>query len=126
VTSTESTPTPRVRRGDLAIIEVVRTVHTVHEGRSEHTDYLVAVVTSITRDGHVKAVREDPYGAGTGHPRTLASFGPCRVLTVPQAEVDVAAAQEAARQHKWHDGSLSKPFDSLDEVRAAVRPHRTV
>lgn len=106
------------KRGDLAVIEVV-TSYARNSGPTQYaTRYRVAVVTSVTRAGEVKAIQIDGCA-----PQPVARIvGFQRLHLLPKNRVDVAAAQEAARAHAWPGGQPSRPFESLDDVRAALRP----
>lgn len=115
--------TPRTRRGDLAIVERVNISHST-SGRTETTEYAVMVVSNLTRDGRIKAVR-DPRWGDDAYPQPLdRMIGFRRIHTVPQADIDVAAATATARAHVFPGSTTPRPYDSLDEVRAALSPHR--
>jgi hypothetical protein len=114
-------PITRVRRGDLAIIERINVSHST-TGRTETTEYAVMVVSNLTREGRVKAVRDTDCAYAQPLDRIV---GFQRVFTVAQAEIDVAGAITTARAHVYPNSTTPRPYDSLDEVRAALRPHRT-
>lgn len=114
----------RVRRGDLAIVERINVSHST-TGRTETTEYAVMLVSNLTREGRIKAVR-DARWSDDGYPQPLDRIvGLQRVFTVAQAEVDVAGAIATARAHVYPNSTTPRPYDSLDEVRSALRPHRT-
>lgn len=116
----------RTRRGDLAIIERLRVTQSPTE-RTEQTDFTVMTVCSITREGRTKAVRDDRYpgdGHNVPHPQPLANMHGLRnVLIVPKTDIDVDAATATARAHTYPDSATPRPYESLDDVRAALRPH---
>ncbi|MFF7476613.1 hypothetical protein [Streptomyces sp. NPDC008092] len=116
------------RRGDLAVIERTRIDHS-STGRTETTEYTVMTVCSVTRDGRAKAVRDDRYpsdGHNVPHPQPLATMlGLRNILIVPKDEIDVAAAIATARSHTYPDSTTPRAYGSLDDVRAALRPHLT-
>jgi hypothetical protein len=118
----------RTRRGDLAIVERVNINHSTTTGRTETTEYTVMVVCSVTRDGHAKAVRDDRYpsdGHNVAHPQPLdRMLGLQRILLVSKDEIDVDAAMATARAHVFPNSTTPRAYDSLDDVRAALRPHR--
>jgi hypothetical protein len=118
---------PRTRRGDLAVIERLNVTHST-TGRTETTEYTVMVVCSVTRDGHAKAVKDERYpsdGHNVAYPQPLAEMlGLQRFLIVPKDKIDVTAAVAAARAHVYPGSATPRPYDSLDEVRAALAPHR--
>lgn len=117
------TTTAKTRRGDLAIVERVNVSHST-TGRTETTEYAVMVVSNLTREGRIKAVRDPRWGDG-GYAQPLERIsGFRRVYTMPQAEIDVPAAIEAARAHVYPGSTTPRPYDSLDDVRAAIGPHR--
>lgn len=122
-TQTEQTVRP-ARRGDLVVVEET-TVTSFIGARSVATSrYTVAVVTSVTRDGAVKAFRVDRYQTENGETRQVARLAAgTRLLTFPKEKINVAAAQQTAREHTWPGGQSSMPYNTLDEVREALRPH---
>lgn len=98
----------QARRGDIAVL-----VHP-HDGR---TDITLGVVTSVTRDGTVKA-RDEPLFAGSApRPLRLLHARGDRVLIVPAARIDVAAAMAAYRQHVYPGDDMIRPFESEEEAR---------
>ena len=111
----------KARRGDLVVIERKTSYVTTSDGWHESTEYDVGIVTSITRDGLVKACKTryaDSVPMDHIH-------GYLRSFIVPQSEIDVVSAVEAARANEWSSGHTGKPFDSLDEVRDVLRPFKT-
>jgi hypothetical protein len=120
-----STEQIRVRRGDLAVIERINVSHSTTEGRTETTEYVVMVVSNLTREGRIKAVRDTRWSdSGYAQPlERMAGFQ--RVHTVAQADIDVDAATAAARAHVYPGSITPRPYASLDDVRAALAPHRT-
>lgn len=113
----------RARRGDLAIIERLHVSHAT-TGRTETTEYAVVIVSNITRDGHVKAVRDVRWG-DDAYPQPLDRIvGFRRIYLVSKTGIDVAAAIATARAHTYPDSTTPLAYDSLDDVRAALAPHR--
>ena len=122
----------RARRGDLAVIVTEHHEYEIHDGHTRSLDYTTVelyTTTNITRDGRVKAVRHVRYTDGPPVPldRFLRST---TVHLIPADRIDVAAATEAARAHRWPHGDKYgpgtgdfMPFASLDEARQALRPH---
>lgn len=114
---------PKARRGDLVV------VHTTHhdyiigvgEGVRSHDEFTVGVVTSITREGLVKAYRPVGYDS----PILLAHLSRQLQQTylMPQTRVDVAGALKTAAAHTWPGHDYSRYYDTLDEVKVALRPH---
>ena len=108
----------KARRGDLVVLEKRTSYTTTSEGYHEATVYDVGIVASITRDGIVKAV-ETRYGGSTPL-KNMHGIG--RTFVVPQGEINVREAAEAAWSNEWRPGYPGKPFDSLDDLRDVVRP----
>lgn len=120
----------QAKRGDLVVIHVRSTSYALHGPASEHDEFTVGTVTSVTRDGgQVKRYR--PAGSfertdylgrpyrGQEMPRT--GFIKCYVM--PAAQIDLAGAMATAACHVWQGHETTRAYDSLDEVRAALRPH---
>jgi hypothetical protein len=106
------------RRGDLVVVHEHVRDYVIGQGASEYDRYEVGVVTSVTRDGLVKR-----YTGTWGSEVTIRGHVRCQL--VPRAAVDVAGAFAAAKAHTW-PGHPTQPkaYESLEEVRAAVRPFR--
>lgn len=112
----------KAKRGDIAVIVTEqRDVYIGQEGKTR-TRVEVTQVTSITRDGVVKAVRdcwEDSC------PQLMANRARHMALyVVPAAEFDVAAAMESARNHAWPNSTQPRDYDSVVDVKAMLRTHR--
>lgn len=124
----QTTTKTRTRRGDLAVIERLSINHGQAE-RTEATEFTVMVVCSVTREGRAKAVRDDRYpgdGHNVPHPQPLDSvLGLRNILIVPKTDIDVPAAIAAARAHTFPDSTTPRAYATLDDVRAALRPHLT-
>lgn len=116
----------KTRRGDLAVIERATVTHG-QDSRTEATEYTVLTVCSITRDGRTKAVRDDRYpadGHNVPYPQPLDQMHGFRsILVVPKTDIDVDAALNTVRAHTYPDGTTPRAYESLDAVRAALRPH---
>jgi hypothetical protein len=118
-----SAPSTKAKRGDLVAIVQEHRDYIIGQGATKHTTCQIAVVSSITREGLVKAVRwAYNHGEKWDDPTPLAHLGRIETHLVPAAKIDVAAALEAAKAHSWPSGS-TMPYASLDEVRDALRPH---
>jgi hypothetical protein len=119
--ATEEAEMP-AKRGDIAVIVTER--RDCHIGKSStiRTEVEVTEVTSVTREGAVKAVRFARRGAPS---IPVARLMPHTTYVVPRAEFDVASALDAARAHHWpNHPDQPKHFDSLDEVRGMLIAHR--
>jgi hypothetical protein len=118
----------RARRGDIAVLERHRKVAYINvsdQPEREDAEYTVTVVASVTRAGAVKAIR-DLRWSDEAEPKPLERIvGLVKVYVLPQTQVDVAAALAAARAHTYPDSDAPRPFSSMDDVLAALNPHRT-
>ncbi|HLL69096.1 MAG TPA: hypothetical protein VK453_25775 [Micromonosporaceae bacterium] len=113
------------RRGDLVVIERVEHDCTIGRDYKATLQFDVMVVSNIFRDGRIKAVRRvNDNNDDPGQPidRMVGfSYG----YLIAAASVDKAAVIEAVRAHHWPGyPGLLKSFDSLDEVKAIIQPHR--
>jgi hypothetical protein len=129
---TETTP---AKRGDLVVVHtqsndwVNDSPGAGHTQTSEH--FAVGVVTSVTRDGRVKLWREagqlDNQRDHLGRPdrgQALPTVGFQQTWIMQAAQIDVPGALASAAVHTWDGHSTQvKAFASLDDVRAALRPH---
>jgi len=122
------------KRGDLVVIEQHHRDYVMHGDNREYDTFTVGVVTSVTRDGHVKMYRragdfEQPpawRGAKPDRGETVPS-GMVRSYLLSAKAVDVASALATAACHVWvtdtaHEDN-TKAYDSLAEVKAAMQPH---
>lgn len=114
-------------RGDGVVIAETHRDYVIGQPMAERTTYELGTVTSITRDGQVKAWW--PAHASDAHrvnvPGGYAIPGRRAGLwLLPAAEFDVPGAITAARAHVWPGHESVKPFDSLEEIRAALRPYK--
>ena len=115
----------RVKRGDLVIIVQEHRDYIIGGGAQESTTCEIGIVSSISRDGVIKAFKparysDEPNGGTPVHLERL----PKVILTpfIPATRIDIPAALKVARDHQWGSGHPYMPFDSLDEVRAALKP----
>jgi hypothetical protein len=111
----------KAKRGDLV---VTRQDSIGYGGTRDTTSYYVGMVTSINRAGIVQAYKRPGAGAavrrGVGY-----GFGSGTPLIVSQDEINVDRAWRAVNRHSYsgHPGQF-QPYDTLDEVKAALRPYR--
>ncbi len=112
----------KTRRGDLAIIELTRISHGV-SGRTEDTGYAVMLVSSVTREGVAKAVRDVRWGDDAYVQPLHRMFGVQRVLIIPQDKINVTDAIATARAHVYPGSTTPMDYASLEDVRSALRPH---
>lgn len=114
----------RARRGDLAVLVCTRRDFVIGQGTTERTAADVVQVTSVTRQGLVKAVRSC-WTDSCSVPLERWSFPGPEVYLVSQDRIDVVAAMELARQHSWPGHpNQPMPFESLEAVRQALAPLR--
>lgn len=110
------------RRGDLIIIQR-SSLQGTRDGRGQTVHrFTAARVTSITRDGTVKAFQEhsSPIPYQVRH-EPLST----RYHITPQEAINVAAALATAAANPWNTSGdhTGKPYYSLQEVQAAMKPH---
>lgn len=112
-------PAVPARRGDLLIVEVQARAGLRYAPRGiiQH-DFLIGVVTSITRDGEVRRWRP----AGRREDWRLALEKPFEVWRVPAADVHVDRALAAATEVSYGRASGVR-YPSIGEVMLALRPH---
>ena len=117
------------KRGDLIVIHQHHRDWSLRGETSEYDTYTVGAVTSVTRDGTVKMFKEAGHAdtpGWDGKPdrgqRMPSGFE--RTLIMSAEVIDVTGALATAACHVW-DGSETqvKAYESLDEVRAALKPH---
>lgn len=107
----------KARRGDLAA--VVRTRRDFYTDRPAETreEVVLMEVTSVTREGVVKAGRD-----AWGEVEPVDRYGPAAVYVLPAAEVDVKAVMRMAAGHCWPNSDTPRPFGSLADAKDAIRP----
>jgi hypothetical protein len=110
------------KRGDLVVVESVHTDYVIGKGCKSHSEFTVGVVTNITRDGQIKAVRTVGYRSTVELARMV---GFRKAHMVPKKSIDVDAALGSAAEHTWtgRPGDTPKYFDTLDAARDVLRPH---
>ena len=119
------------KRGDLVVIEEHHRDYVLHGDNREYDTFTVGVVTSVSRDGHVKMYRragsfeQPPAWPGAKPDRGEAV--PSRIVrayVMSSTAIDVAGALATAGCHVWPSGHESPmPYESLDEVRGELKPH---
>jgi hypothetical protein len=116
-----STEEPSARRGDLVVVHTTHLHYIVGEGNRSHDEFAVGVVTNITRGGLVKAYR--PVGYDT--PVLIERLGRQlqQVYLMARSRIDVDAALDTARRHTWPGYDQPRYYDTLGEVKDALRPH---
>ena len=118
------------RRGDLVIICLRHRDWRDGQPR-EYDDFWLGQVTSVTRAGLVRLYRPagtfawDTDGCGRpGKGQPLPSLWFERAAIKSQKEIDVPGALATAACHVWpgHEGHV-RGYETLAEVKAALRPH---
>lgn len=117
-------PNHPTRRGDLAVIERTRVSHS-NTGRTESKEFAVMLVSNLTRDGRVKAVKDVRWGDDTYAQPLDQMLGFERLHLISKASIDVAAAIVTVRAHTYPNSTTPLDYESLDDVRDALRPHLT-
>jgi hypothetical protein len=123
------------KRGDLVVVHT-QSKDWVNDppgrGQAQTSEqFALGMATSVTRGGLVKLWLEagqlDDQRDYLGRPdrgRALPAAGFQHTWIMPAAQVDVPGALASAAVHTWDGHSTQvKAFGSLDEVRAALRPH---
>lgn len=120
------TDTPiKARRGDLAVIERRISVYMLN-GRTERSyAYDVVLVTSVTRTGEVKAIREIQWGDDVAVQPVARIVGLESVRIISKDVVNVPEVIAHVQTHTYPDRSTPMPYKSLQAVREAIRPFRT-
>lgn len=110
----------RATRGDLVIVQQTHNDFVIGQGLTTRETFEVGVVTSVTREGVVKRFRSSWLDSEQrADLRRNARF-----LIASAAIIDVRAALETAKAHVWDaEHPYPKPYDSLAEAQAALRPH---
>jgi hypothetical protein len=126
VTTQEAAAGVRARRGDLVVVHTRDTSYDrgSRVGPVTTHEWQIGVVTSVTREGLVKAVRYcyDTTPGSKGW--TLARGGRVQGWQlVPRGRIDTAGALATAACHVYPGSEHSRGYASEGEVREALRPH---
>lgn len=116
--TTAQRPSTIARRGDLAALVSEHVDAYIGAESVRRTVVELGVVTSVSREGVAKAVR-DVWGSV----RAIARGE--RVLLVYRDRVDAEAVRLAAAERVYVGTRQPRPFDSVDEAVAFVRPFAT-
>lgn len=112
----------KASRGDLVVVHTTHHDHYIGQETKTHDEFTVGVVTSITRDGTVKACQPVGYDRPVLLNYLGRSLQCCYVI--PKDRVDVPAALETAAAHLWPGQDHPRYYDTLADVEAALRPHK--
>jgi len=115
----------KASRGDAIVIVIVsqESNYVTGAARTTSTRVELGIVTNITRDGLVKKFRAAAYQDSS--PRTLDTvIGFQRTLVIPTSQISTQDVEAVARNHHFdgHPGQ-AKPFSSVDEAKAALKPY---
>lgn len=110
-------PRGPARRGDLALLVEEHWDYVLGEGVRERTTVEVCVVTSVTRRGLIKRLRDSWGGELAYRPGRYQWVG-----IIAKGRVDVEAAHQAARERVYPGTSQPRPFDSVEEAQEFLRP----
>ena len=121
------------KRGDLVVFEENHRDFVIGQEAREYSTFTVGVVTSVTRDGHVKMYRRagnfDQGKDWRGQP-DRGENAPARMVrsyVSSSTDIDVAGALATAGCHVWitdtaHEDQ-ARPYETLAEVQGELRPH---
>lgn len=112
----------KAKRGDLVVIKSLHNYSVLGEGTRYRIKYTVCVVLNVSRAGEVKTVHST---CAPEYPIEIKRWiGHGRTYVIPATQIDVAGALETAKNHTW-PGHPDKPkyYNTLDEVKVALRPH---
>lgn len=113
----------KAKRGDsVAIVSETRD-YVIGQGSSTATRVELGQVTSITRDGAVKAFRSLGWSDSSARPiERVVGFR--QAIIIPATQIAPDDVQSVAKAHHWPGHpNQPRPFESLEEVREALRPH---
>ena len=113
----------KAKRGDSVAIIAEKSCYASGTGRTVRTEIELGTVTSITRDGAVKAYRSAGWSSSTSL-LIERVVGFKQLLVIPAGMVDPADVLTVAKAHHW-DGHPNQPkhWESVEELRAALRPY---
>lgn len=111
-------PTAPAKRGDLVTVTKYSRIAVVGGPGYETESTEIGVVTSVGRDGYMKAFRRcDAQNADL-----CSRVGAATYRVFPKATTDVEGALAMARAHEWPGGYSARPFGSLAEALTALQP----
>ncbi|KLL09879.1 MULTISPECIES: hypothetical protein [Protofrankia] len=111
----------RARRGNVALL-VSPHREPLTGGGPDAVHVELVVIRSVTRDGRVRAYEEMWPG---GRPVRVATIAWTIISLVDASALDPARAVAIARAHTYPGHRQVRPWASLAEARAALRPART-
>jgi hypothetical protein len=117
-----STP---AKRGDIAVIPITFRALYIGSAGTTTTEYHVTIVTSVTRDGNVKAVRTVDSDTVIPLNRFYSGGRRGQIMIAAKNKCDVAGVIESVKLHTWpgHPNQI-KAYTSWDEVRDMVLSHK--
>lgn len=113
-------PGAPVKRGDLYVVERKHQDYVVGSGRAnERTTYEVHEVTSVTREGRPKAVRDLRYGDySTPVDRLGREYG--KVSIIPGDAVDKAGLEADLKARTYTGSTTPKAHDNIGELSTTL------
>jgi len=113
----------QAKRGDLIVRVSTPHTHTIGSATQARTRVEVLEVTSVTRDGMVKAARNVADDSLASVPRERWRDVQ-QIYVIPAADINKQAVVEAVKSHHYPGHpDQPQPFDSVAEVKALLRPH---
>lgn len=111
----------KAKRGDLLVVEEQTSIFTQGQGTQRSTKFTLARVTSVSKDGDVKAYQP----AGWAAPYKVTAGNRAKFHPIPADRLDVDAALRTAEANPWtHDpAKTGMPYQSMADVETALRPH---
>ena len=133
ITAGNTDQATQAKRGDLVVFHEHHRDHVLRGESREYDTFTVGVVTSVTQDGVVKMFRragnfdQGPDWRGQRDRGEAAPSRAVRSYVMSSTDIDVTGALATAACHVWITDTAhedhAKPYDSLEEVRADLKPH---
>jgi hypothetical protein len=107
------------RRGDGVVFVREATDYVIGQPSVTRADIRVGRVTSVTREGQIKAYVDLAYTSDTAVKLANAVYRYATAYIVPADEIDIAGVATYCAARPWsHDSRhVGMPFGSLDEVK---------
>lgn len=113
------------KRGDLLVIEGTESTFYINKKSETRIRYDVMEIVGLFRDGRIKTVRSLDFQTSEPLARVLACSTNNKTWVIPAQRIDKDAAVSAIQAHRWpghEDSPMIRPFESIDEVRALLKP----
>ena len=112
-------------RGDAVIYVRTEIIHMVAAPARERVSAVVGVVTSVTRDGRIKAYRPSGHGDEIKlHRHSLEHR--MDTYRLPRVQWDIAAVESYCAARPWAHAPqyTGAPFDGIEQARAELQQFR--